>query len=178
MKYKTTYFYITPNNQISINEDEYYWKSNPEELTEQIYILSMIPIIEEYDDENFLVSRLLVADLSDDELILYKNKHHEYYESEGYDKESSITPYRAERLLSLREFERNINKNRFEESHRKELEKHLNENSSDGYKLFSMTPIYKGLNQTDYWAGFDAGYGYGYGHDVLEGFVMIWEKLS
>tara|TARA_R110001592_G_scaffold285403_1_gene553790 strand:+ start:107 stop:241 length:135 start_codon:yes stop_codon:yes gene_type:complete len=44
----------------------------------------------------------------------------------------------------------------------------LNENAKDGWKLFSMNPIIKGYKEK--------GHDFGLGHDVTEGFVMVWEK--
>jgi|LSQX01.2.fsa_nt_gb hypothetical protein len=41
-----------------------------------------------------------------------------------------------------------------------------------------MTPVLKGLGYGSYGSIGEGGYGYGYGHDVLEGFVLVWEKLN
>jgi hypothetical protein len=51
---------------------------------------------------------------------------------------------------------------------------HLNENAVDGWRLHSVNPISKGLY--DWSIGERAGAGYG--HDIMEGFVLIWEKES
>lgn len=89
-----------------------------------------------------------------------------------------------EPLLSRKIHFEKLKERRFTENDNYHLEQHLNTIASEGWSLFSMTPISKGLCHSSAGkisvGGFpsEGGYGIGYGHDLMEGFVLVWQKLK
>lgn len=166
MKYKNTYFEVSLNPEISVSEEEYNCRLNSEKLVKDIQELEVK--ITEYFKNRGLKYEIIDTNSSDIETILEKFTHREY---------SDIRTW-LHHLIYYKKILFNINNKRFTKDHEQALNNHLNENASDGWKLLSMTPISKGLNYTKYGAYGDGCYGYGYGHDVLEGFVMVWEKME
>jgi len=82
-----------------------------------------------------------------------------------------------ERVKKLQELRKRLNEiekvtNRYTREDEVRLNSHLIEVAAEGWRLHSMNPIIKGLHdmELDYHAG------YGFGHDIQEGFVMVWEK--
>lgn len=149
--YKTTYFQISLNDEISISSSDYKNRTNTAEL--QKSIIDIIEII----NNNFSDIKLQLESLSVTEL------------------EELIDRYRYVRggelfreLINLFTKYQKVKNRRFTSEHEEELNQHLNENAKDGWKLVSMNPIIKGYGNKEYHGSF--------GHDVTEGFVLVWEK--
>ena len=149
--YKTTYFKISLNKEISISSSDYEDQINSAELHQSI--IETIKII----NRKFSDIKLEFESLSIIELVKLKDSY--MYLGGG------------ELFLGLidlfKKFQKAKNR-RFTSEHEEELNLHLNENAKDGWKLLSMNPIIKGYGNGEYSGSF--------GHDVTEGFVLVWEK--
>lgn len=149
--YKTTYFQISLNDEISISSSDYKNRTNAAELHQSI--IETIEIVNRtYPDTKLEFESLSILELKE-----LKNKHL-YSKNDGF----------ISQLINLFTNFQNINNRRFTPDHEEELNQHLNENAKDGWKLISMNPIIKGYGNT--------GHNISFGHDVTEGFVLVWEK--
>jgi len=146
MDYKTTYFTLSYNSEISIGNDEYDYRINKKKLMKEISEI-------EAEDKNYKGKTVTAL-----EKILAKETS---YSSD------------LKRLIKLKRMLQNIENKRFTEQDQLLLNKHLSKIASEGWKLISMQPILKGLY--DY--SVRERRSYGYGHNVTEGFVMVWEKI-
>jgi hypothetical protein len=167
MEYKTTYFQISLNNEISINSSDYDEKINNSRIIETISKINNYTIGKKININSS------ISDLQQLQKDLQLKKI-EYFNAEGLKHRSNIIKNistlinEIDLLIKLKTQHQNSTNRRFTEKHEKELNIHLNENAKDGWKLFSMNPIIKGYKEK--------GLDYGLGHDVTEGFVMVWEK--
>jgi hypothetical protein len=180
MKYKTTYFKINLNSEISVTDDVYEYRINNEKLISEINKnqSELINIFSKYRVDlkiNDLSISFLKEIQNSDHDIYKKNRFYPETGSQSYKVHSQVRSY-IEDLIIKKEFYRDLNNQRFTNNHEQELNKHLNEIAEDGWKLFSMNPIIKGLKDYNYSSANYGSYGYGYGHSVLEGFVLVWEK--
>jgi len=149
--YKTTYFQISLNDEISISSSDYKKRTNAAELHQSI--LETIKIINRaYPETKLEVENLSLLELKE---LKYK---HQYSKNEGF----------ISQLINLFTNFQNINNRRFTPGHEEELNQHLNENAKGGWKLVSINPIIKGYGNRAINGSF--------GHDVTEGFVLVWEK--
>lgn len=156
MEYKTTYFQISLNNEISINSSDYFNKIDNSELlnsiSETIHLINKNSSIKiEFDNLDIL------------KLEKFKN---DVYKAYGIP--STYDDPIIRKLTDLITKLQNLTNRRFTEKHEEELSVHLNKNAKDGWKLFSMNPIIKGYKEKNR--------DFGLGHDVTEGFVLVWEK--
>ncbi|MCB9360148.1 MAG: hypothetical protein H6588_02505 [Flavobacteriales bacterium] len=151
--YKTTYFIISLNNEISNSKSNYDNKINNRNLLESISEIENDPKIQEILN-SFKIEDMTLLNLDEIQQEL-----------------KQYTPKKIKKLIELKTELHNLNNRRFTEEHKQELNIHLKEIAKDGWKLFSMTPIIKGYKEKE--EGMDA---FGLGHDVLEGFVLVWEK--
>lgn len=151
--YKTTYFTISLNNEISNLKSNYDNKINNKNLLDSISEIENDPEIQQiFNSFKIEDMNLLNLDKIQQELKQY-------------------TPGKIKKLIKLKTELNDSNNRRFTEEHKQELNIHLKENAKNGWKLFSMTPIIKGYKERE--EGLDA---FGLGHDVIEGFVLVWEK--
>lgn len=149
--YKTTYFKISLNEEISISSSDYKKRTNAAEL--QKSIIETIEIINRaYPDAKLEFESMSILELKE---LKYK---HLYSKNDGF----------ISQLINLFTSFQNINNRRFSSEHEEELNLHLNENAKDDWKLISMNPIIKGFGNKENNGSF--------GHDVTEGFVLVWEK--
>lgn len=149
--YKTTYFQISLNEEISISSSDYKKRTNAAELHQSI--LETIKIINRaYPETKLEFENLSLLELKE---LKYK---HQYSKNEGF----------ISQLINLFTKYQKAKNRRFTSEHEEELNQHLNENAKDGWKLVSMNPIIKGYVNKEYHGSF--------GHDVIEGFVLVWEK--
>ncbi len=81
-------------------------------------------------------------------------------------------------LLVKKRIQHDLHEQRFNKDHEQELNTHLNEIAEDGWKLLSMSPVIKGYKDYHYSTTTESSFGYGFGHDVLEGFVLVWERIG
>lgn len=149
--YKTTYFQISLNEEISISSSDYKKRTNAAELHQSI--IEIIEII----NNNFSDIKLQLESLSVTELEELIDRYMYVRGGELF----------CELINLFKKFQKTKNR-RFTSKHEEELNQHLNENAKDGWKLLSMNPIIKGYGNKEYHGSF--------GHDVTEGFVLVWEK--
>lgn len=161
MKYKTTYFLLSLNSEISQVKDVYSHRINKQNLIDEIEKLekhSEYIKIQKSFDVRIKKNETIIVEL---EKLLSSNRY--VVSSNSY----LISP-----ILRLRRILRDIDNQRYTTIDNQLLTEHLNKNAVGGWKLNSMQPITKGLY--DY--GFSSDAGYGYGQNVIEGYVIIWEK--
>lgn len=146
MQYKTTYFTLSNNKEISIYVGEFNYRTDRKKLEADIKLAEG----ESIDYKGKSLAKL--------EEILKKQS--------GYSRD-------LRNLIRLKRMLENFDNKRFTEQDNTLLNEHISTIASEGWKLTSMQPILKGLY--DY-CGTD-GHAYGYGHNVTEGFVIVWEKI-
>lgn len=172
MKYKTTYFKISLNSEISVHTITYAYRLNNERL------ISDIKETEAKLKNDFKQCGIYLKmnELNISYLEEIQNPEHEIYQDrkDNYYKVSS----NLSGLIIKKRQQRDLNNQRFTTDHEQELNNHLNEIAEDGWKLFSMNPIIKGYNDYNFSSRVESSYGYGFGHSVLEGFVLVWEKYE
>lgn len=149
--YKTTYFKISLNEEISISSSDYKDQINSAKLHQSI--IEIIEII----NNNFSDIKLQLESLSATELEKLIDRYMYVRGGELF-----------RELINLFTKYQKAKNRRFTSEHEEELNQHLNENAKDGWKLLSMNPIIKGYGNKEYHGSF--------GHDVTEGFVLVWEK--
>lgn len=159
MQYKTTYFKISLNEEITQSYQVFNYRLNPDKLDNDIKQeeIRLDEYIKKYHANEPSVIGVDINKLK--ERIGEKKNN-----------DSSRTAY--DKLIKLNKIKEDIKNQRFTNKHEVELTNHLNDTASDGWELHSMNPIIKGLfNYNDY-----EKKSYGYAHEVIEGFVLVWKK--
>jgi len=154
MQYKTTYFRISLNHSFSISSSNIH-------AHEDLRLRDRLENdVNSWDKEysskyNFSIRNMDIEKLEDSYSILISRYGDKF---PGVEILSQHIKYK--KIFINKKFPA-----RYTQEHEEELNIHLNSIAQDGWKLHSMQPINKG-----YISSSDGG------HDILEGFVIIWEK--
>jgi len=153
MQYKTTYFRISLNHSFSIswrNIDAYEDLSFRDLLEDHVNNWD-----EKYSSKyNFSIRNMDIEKLEDSYSILISR----------YGDKFPGVEILSEHIKYKKKFTNLKYPTRYTQEHEEELNIHLNSIAQDGWKLHSMQPINKGYISSEG------------GHDILEGFVIVWEK--